>query len=239
MKVSKFTLLELLVAIAIIAILASMMLPALGKARAAGRAIKCNSNLKQIALCFNMYANDANGWLPTYYDGAHEWYYYFTADGLSYTNANYYKTRGWPNSGGTKEGQKHIFWCPDDKRDPTSVGTFPSGISYAVNMCITVNGDGCYGVWRRLDSIKKPSQCLLLLDAWVNNYLSGDPYRINYASADPTSSNRVDYRHAGSCNQLFTDMHTASSKRYVPNYSIKKDTITYNAYWWGNNDHSY
>lgn len=64
-----FTLIELLVVIAIIAILAAILFPVFARAREKARQTSCLSNLKQIALAFNMYASDYDSMYPATWTG--------------------------------------------------------------------------------------------------------------------------------------------------------------------------
>jgi prepilin-type N-terminal cleavage/methylation domain-containing protein/prepilin-type processing-associated H-X9-DG protein len=59
-----FTLLELLVTIAVIAVLASLLLPALNRAKVKAQGVACANHLKQLQICWQLYLDDHNGLVP-------------------------------------------------------------------------------------------------------------------------------------------------------------------------------
>jgi prepilin-type N-terminal cleavage/methylation domain-containing protein/prepilin-type processing-associated H-X9-DG protein len=108
-----FTLIELLVVMAIIAILAALCLPTLGVAKARNKQVVCANNLKQLALCAQMYAADNNEKLTRNDPAATETNKWVLGD-LKRSNEatnDAYLRRGllFPYS-----GQPALYHCPSD-----------------------------------------------------------------------------------------------------------------------------
>lgn len=149
-----FTLVELLVVIAVIALLASLLLPALSRAKTKAQTVACVNNLKQLQLGWIMYVEDNNDWLvpnnpPGYGPDTNCWALgdirYGKPDGTNIV----YLIGERPGSLGPYVKAHGIFKCPADR----SVTTLPDGNpyprvrSFSMNVFMGTRGRGVSDVW--------------------------------------------------------------------------------------------
>jgi prepilin-type N-terminal cleavage/methylation domain-containing protein len=141
-----FTLIELLIVIAIISILASLLLPALAKSRELAKQTICAGNLKQIGIGIYLYLDSNNGWFPDY----------MTPIGGT--------GMGWGEAIKDFVGKEEVFYgCPsyDDKNFPPAF--YWTSCSYGYNYWYL--GRHSYGTFRKLSQIKFTSKIILCSDS--------------------------------------------------------------------------
>ncbi len=173
--------------IAIIAILAALLMPALKSAREAAKAMACINNLRQIGLATAQYANDNDGRAPYGNDLSN-----FIFDGTLSPNVASYCYFGKYLSSSTRPA---VSFCPMGGRDNTLNPSVPStnpNFSYGLNYWVvySTNSSG-QPSGLSLSSIANPSATALWFDTCANgsplqpNHVSGRHRRTGFGPGDP------------------------------------------------------
>ena len=112
-----FTLIEILVVVAIISVLFSLLSPAISAAKESARRVQCASNMRQIGVAFRCFQDDHDGRYPHGWDdNSNNWQSYLAFEPSAATPNSYLPTVyiTWNPSNSAKRFQS-FFWCPTEK----------------------------------------------------------------------------------------------------------------------------
>lgn len=215
-----FTLIELLGVIAIIAILAAMLLPALGQVKVTAHRVHCMKNLKQLQFAWEMYASDQNDTVPI-----NEWISgsngFESANGSWVTGSAPYDETEIPVQKGTLFAYSRtaeVYRCPSDKATVKEVSKkLPRTRSFSMNSFLgRENVEEMFKtvVRNRSAQILKPADFTVLIDEnneSINDGVFGPPGPPEaWLSANVPVKNWGEMpaaRHQNGCTFSFADGH--------------------------------
>ena len=219
-----FTLLELLIVIAIIAMLAAMLLPALSRAKEASRAAACQGNLKQFAYGAIQYSGDYNDYTLTYTNAS---------PFGSASNNSWYGTIGiYLALGSTPTDialkfttQNTIYVCPSHH---WREGAYPNvrgyyGRGYGINYHFASNCLTDYfldgGLHPKTSTVKYPSELIYFIESDNPVIYNSHNYKFYGDTSSSWKMSDGGYYiekawHNSYPNQLYFDGHVGKSKWY-------------------------
>jgi len=187
-----FTLIELLVVVGIIAILAALLLPALGKVKQKTQQLSCMNNLKQLGSVTFLYAGDFNDTLPILWDGSKRWGQKFIDSG----HLRWSSDRQW-------------MFCPIwripemfDANGNLSSDWYMYGVNASLSFSFAT---------KRFSAIPNPSNCDLYADSILIYTTSNLVQAYHYYPT--TADQKIHLRHFFCANFWFVDGHVTALTR--------------------------
>ncbi len=205
-----FTLVELLVVVAIISVLAGLLLPTLDKTLRTARSLACLNNVKQQGLALGQYTDANNDWLPVLQ--FHDWGY--CAFNWKYSLSPYLDlkvTPGNPNLVLPSHSQG-VFKCPEWQK-VLSTSAYSGG--YGWNVQIGASEDNAYYPRLNQNNLKRLADTVATADSiewacgtWEGAYCCRLE-KPSWTSSDWAPKPNVTDRHHGGLNVLWLDLHAA------------------------------
>ncbi len=211
-----FTLIELLIVIAIIAILAALLLPSLSKARAMGYLARCKGQLRQVAFANLSYVQDYNGRFSqtqVEWVGTMPGYLGLPAKDSNSTPPYWSRSKG------------AVLWCPQDD-DPGFNGSTP----YTYYLPFNNTGDDRI----LLVKVRTPSTKIMMFECRYINLNGQHPWYPNLSQNYLKNYNYPSFPHIGNSCLAFFDGHVTSGKKFSSPYFHYSTTMTaaeFKLYW--------